>query len=62
MYVNAKTKSVETILGIRGMGERSVGGNSNMVYLIHYKNLCKYYNVPPHSTIKKNKEISITIF
>jgi hypothetical protein len=47
---------VETVLGIRGvgMGERSGGGNSNVMYLIHCKNLCKCYNVPiPSMTIKK---------
>jgi hypothetical protein len=31
------------------------GGGSNMIYLIHCKNLSKCYNVPTHSpTIKKN--------
>jgi hypothetical protein len=28
--------------------------NSSMIYLIHYKNFCKYHNVPPsNTTIKK---------
>jgi hypothetical protein len=31
------------------------GVNSSMIYLIHCKNLCKCYNVPPSSTkILKN--------
>jgi hypothetical protein len=32
--------------------------NSNMIYLIHYKNSCKCYNVPPQSTtiILKNRK------
>jgi hypothetical protein len=28
--------------------------NSSMIYLIHCKNLCKCYNVPPPSTTIKN--------
>jgi hypothetical protein len=43
MYVNAKLIPIETIAGIRGggMGERSVVGNSSIIYLIHCKNICK---------------------
>jgi hypothetical protein len=37
----------------RGMGESNGVGNSSMIYLIYCKNLCKCYNVPPPSTIKK---------
>jgi hypothetical protein len=37
-----------------GMRERSGEGNSRMIYLIHCKNLCKWYNVPTASTIKNN--------
>jgi hypothetical protein len=34
--------------------------NSSITYLIHCKNLCKCYNVPPPSTtIKGKKEIPI---
>jgi hypothetical protein len=46
---------VETVPG-NNRGKRAVEGvNSSMIYLIHYKNLCKCYNVPPSSTtiIKK---------
>jgi hypothetical protein len=46
MYVNANMISVP---GVRGgkIGERSGGGeNSSTIYFIHYKNLCKCYNVP----------------
>jgi hypothetical protein len=48
MYVNVKMIPVETVLGIGG-------GNLIMMYLIHCKNLCKGYSVPPPSTtiIKK---------
>jgi hypothetical protein len=57
MYVNAKMIPVETVPEIREgrMGKRSRGGNSCMMYLIHCKNLCKYYNVPTPSTTIKNK-------
>jgi hypothetical protein len=43
MYVNAKMMPVETFPGIREgeMKERREGVNSNMIYLIHCKNLCK---------------------
>jgi hypothetical protein len=47
---------VETVPGIRGggMGNSSGGGELKKIYLIHYKNLCKCYNVPiPSTTIKK---------
>jgi hypothetical protein len=57
MYVNAKMIPVETVSAIRGvgLGERSGGGNSNMIYLKHCKNLCKSYKCvpPPSTTIKK---------
>jgi hypothetical protein len=57
MYANAKMITVETIPGIRGggRGEKNGGGNSNVIYLIHCKSLCKYYHVPPPSAIIKNK-------
>jgi hypothetical protein len=43
MYLNAKMIPVETAPGIRGGGGgRAVKGvNSNMICLIHRKNLCK---------------------
>jgi hypothetical protein len=49
MYVNTKMITVETVPGIDGGGmkESSGGVNSSMIYLIHCKNLCKCYNVPP---------------
>jgi hypothetical protein len=55
MYVNAKMIPVETVPGIRGWGdEKTVEGVISSIYLIYYKNLCKYYNVPPpNTTIKK---------
>jgi hypothetical protein len=65
MYVNAKMTPVKTLPGIRGegMGERRGRGNSSMMYLIHCKNLHKYYKVlPPSTTIKKNKVWVLKIF
>jgi hypothetical protein len=58
MYVNAKIIPVETVPGIWGgeMKESSEGVNSNMLYLIHCKNLCKCHNVPPPSTTIKGKK------
>jgi hypothetical protein len=58
MYVNAKIILVEIVSGIRRgrMNERSGGGNSSMVYLIHCKNLCKCYSVPQPSTTIKIKD------
>jgi hypothetical protein len=57
MYVNAKMLPAVTVPGIREgrMRERSEGGNSIMMYLIHCKNLCKCYNVPTPRTKKKEK-------
>jgi hypothetical protein len=54
-FVHVKMTAVETVLGIRGgrVEERSRGGNSSMIYLIHCKNLCICYNVPTPSTIIK---------
>jgi hypothetical protein len=48
MYANAKMIPVETVPGIRegGIKENGGGVNSSMIYLIHYKNLCKCYSVP----------------
>jgi hypothetical protein len=55
MHVNTKMIPVETVPRIRG-GEKGKAvevGNSSMIYLIHCKNLCKYYNVlTPSTTIK----------
>jgi hypothetical protein len=58
MYVNAKMLPAVTVPGIREgrMRERSEGGNSIMMYLIHCKNLCKCYNVPTPCTKKKKKK------
>jgi hypothetical protein len=46
---------VKTVPGIQGgrMKESSEGRDSSMMYLIHHKNLCKYSNVHPPSTIIK---------
>jgi hypothetical protein len=62
MYVNPKMIPVVTVPGIRGqgMGKRSRGRNSRMIYLTHGKNLCKCYNVPtPSTTIKNVKKKSM---
>jgi hypothetical protein len=51
---------VETVPGVRGgrMRERSAGGE----YLIHYKNLCKCYNiVTPSTEILKNMKIVMLV-
>jgi hypothetical protein len=56
VYVNAKMIPVETVPGIRGggMGERSRGGNSSMIYLIYCKHLCKCYGIlTQHNNNKK---------
>jgi hypothetical protein len=49
MHVNPKMIPVETVprIGGGGMEESSRGVNSSIIYLIHCKNLCKCYNVPP---------------
>jgi acyl CoA:acetate/3-ketoacid CoA transferase beta subunit len=51
MDVNAKMIPVETVPGMRGGKGSREGVNSSMVYLMHFKNLCKNSNVPPSSTI-----------
>jgi hypothetical protein len=55
MYLSAQMIPVETVPGISGGGmkESSRGVNSSMIYLTHFKNLCKCYKVPLPSTIKK---------
>jgi hypothetical protein len=52
MYVNVKMIPVETVPVIRGGGmKRAVERmNSSMIYLTHFKNLCKCYNEPQFST------------
>jgi hypothetical protein len=58
MYVNVRIIPVETVPGIGVGGKRrraAEGVNSSMIYLLHCKNLCKCYNVPPPSTTIKNK-------
>jgi hypothetical protein len=61
MHVNAKMILVETIPGIGGGGwKRSVEEvDSNMIHLIHCKNLCKCkcHSVPSPSTIKEKNTI-----
>jgi hypothetical protein len=37
--------------GEAGLGKEVEGVNSSMIYLIYYKSLCKYSNIPPLSTI-----------
>jgi hypothetical protein len=51
-YVNTKMIPVETVPGIGRRGWRTAEVvNSNMIYLIHCKNLRKFYN-EPHPTQK----------
>jgi hypothetical protein len=49
---------VETVLGIRGgaWGREAQEVNSNMIYLIHCKKLCKCYSIPPPSMTNKKKK------
>jgi hypothetical protein len=49
MYENAQMTPVETTPGMEGGSrKRAVEGvNSNVIYLIHCKNLYKCYNAPP---------------
>jgi hypothetical protein len=56
MYINAKMIPVETVPGISGWGIELEEENSSKMYLIHCKNLCKCYNIPPPSTIEKEKK------
>jgi hypothetical protein len=45
------------------MKDSSGGGESSIIYLIHYKNLCKCHNIPPHSTkIEVKNKIKCTFF
>jgi hypothetical protein len=53
MHVKAKMIPVETVPGIRRQGMAMERVNSSMTYLIHCKDLCKCYNVPPPSTTIK---------
>jgi hypothetical protein len=59
MYVNAKIIPVETNPGIVGRRIKDSDGglNSSMIYLIHYKSLCKCHNVPQPSTTIKDKNL-----
>jgi hypothetical protein len=59
MYVNAKMIPIETVPESRDRGwKRAVEEvNSNLIYLINCKNLCKCYNVlPPNTTIIVKKD------
>jgi hypothetical protein len=49
MYVQCKNDTfIETI---PGTGDREVEEvSSSMIYLIHHKNFCKCYHIPPSST------------
>jgi hypothetical protein len=49
---------VETIPGMEDGKIKEnewLGGNTNMIYLIYYMNICKHYKVPPPSTTIKKK-------
>jgi hypothetical protein len=52
MDINAKMIPFETLPGIgRGIMKENGGTmNSSMIYLMHFKSLCKCYNVPPPRT------------
>jgi hypothetical protein len=58
MYANGKMIPVETVpqSGKGGWKTAAEVVNSSMIYLIHCKNFCKYYNVPPLSTTIIKKE------
>jgi hypothetical protein len=50
MYENRRMKSVEIVLGRRGVGKRENDGEvkANLRYII---STCKYHNVSPCTTI-----------
>jgi hypothetical protein len=50
MYVNGKTRLVETIPGMKGWGIKGNEGRGEFDYDIFCKSFCKYYNVPQHNT------------
>jgi hypothetical protein len=53
MYLNMKIIPVDPFPETGGEGIKK---NSSMIYLIHFKNLCKHHNVsPPNTTLKKKK-------
>jgi hypothetical protein len=47
--------TLEILAGRRKIKENGRGVNSCMIYLIHCKNLSKYYSIPSPSTIIKEK-------
>jgi hypothetical protein len=51
---------VETVpvIGEERPNSTAEGVNSSMIYLIHCKNLCKYYNVPPSQHNNNNNKKS----
>jgi hypothetical protein len=53
-----KTDTCETVSGMGGGRTKEMveGVNSRMIHLIYYKNICKCYNAPPPSTIKKQNQ------
>jgi hypothetical protein len=52
MHVSAKKIPVETTPGIKGGGIKESCGGGEFKYLMHCKNLCKCYNVPPPNNTK----------
>jgi hypothetical protein len=53
VYVTVKMTPVETVPDSwEGRKKKTMEGINSNIYLVHCKNLCKYYNVPPLSTIK----------
>jgi hypothetical protein len=48
MYVNEKMSPVEIIPGTGGGGKKEYGGGHEFIsiYLIYFKNFCKWYNLP----------------
>jgi hypothetical protein len=46
MFVNGKMRPVETTLGVGGGGIKENDGQGEFI-MLHCKNFCKCYNLPP---------------
>jgi hypothetical protein len=53
MCVNGKMRPIETVPGIGGRRIEENDGGGELNYLMYYKNIYKYHNVPPLSTTIK---------
>jgi hypothetical protein len=49
MYINAKMIPAESVPGIRGGGIKESSRRVELIYLIHFNNFCKWYNVGIYS-------------